>query len=75
MKVHKKWKYSDVICMGCGKNNETENEFLSCAGFGVRNEEIIYSWLFGTSVNKMVKVAVEIQKRLKIRKNLLEEPG
>ena len=41
IKMHNKWKYSDVICMGCGKNNETENELLSCAVFDLRSEEKI----------------------------------
>ena len=38
IKMHKKWKYSDAICLGCGKNDETENELLLCDGFGDRNE-------------------------------------
>ena len=78
IKMHKKWKYSDAICLGCGKNDETENELLLCDGFGDRNEneELTYSWLFDSSVTKMVKVAIEIEKRLKRRKVLLEEePG
>jgi hypothetical protein len=78
IKMHKKWKYSDAICVGCGKNDETENELLLCAGLGDRNEneELTYSWLFDSSVTKMVKVAIEIEKRLKRRKVLLEEePG
>ena len=74
--MHKKWKYSDVICVGCAKNDETENELLLCDGFGERNEELTYSWLFGSSVSKIGKVAIAIEKRLKIRKMLLkEEPG
>ena len=28
IKEHKKWKYENVICVGCGKNNETEKELL-----------------------------------------------
>ena len=72
IKIHKKWKYSDVICVGCGKNDETENELLVCSGFGneKENEELSYSWLFDNSVTKMVKVALEIDKRLKRRKKL-----
>ena len=78
IKMHKKWKYSDAICVGAEKNYETENELLLCAGLGDRNEneELTYSWLFDSSVTKMVKVAIEIEKRLKRRKVLLEEePG
>ena len=33
IKIHKKWKYKDDVCIGCGKNSETEEEFLSCKGY------------------------------------------
>jgi hypothetical protein len=59
-----------------GKNDETENELLICDGFGERNAELKYSWIFGSSVSKMGEVASAIEKRLKMRKSLLEEePG
>ena len=74
--MHTKWKYSDVICVGCAKNDETENELLLCGGFGERKEDLKQGWLFGSSVSKMGKVAIAVQKRLKMRKVVLEEePG
>ena len=59
--------------MGCGENDETENELLLCDGFGERSEELTYSWLFSSSVSQMGKVATVIEKRLKMRKIELEE--
>ena len=66
-KMHKKWKYSDVICV---INDETENELLLCAWFGDKNEneELTCSWLFDSSVTKLVNVAIEHEKRLKKEK-------
>ena len=30
IKTHKKWKYDDDICVGCGVQKETETEILAC---------------------------------------------
>ena len=32
-KSKKRWKFDDYACVGCGKNEETEEEFVSCPGF------------------------------------------
>ena len=64
------------MCVGCKENDESENELLSCPGFGEPNEiidkEMHYSSVFGDKVSEMVKVAKEIRKRLKVRDKLLE---
>jgi hypothetical protein len=79
IKTHKKWRYEDKICVGCNRNEESEEEFLACEGFCGENDilvdKISYSWLFGDSVDKMVIVAKEIRKRLNLRKKILDEPG
>ena len=79
IKMHKKWRYSDVICVGCGEKVESEEELLLCDGFlgnkEIPTENIKYSWLFGSSVSLMVKVAKSIEMRLKVRKSLIEDPG
>ena len=54
------------MCVGCGKNVETEEELLVSTGFSDKNErhsEIVsYSWLFSDSVGLMTKVANQIEK-------------
>jgi hypothetical protein len=79
IKMHNKWRYSYVICVGCGEKVESAEELLLCDGFFRKNEtsseNIKYSWLFGSSVRLLVKVAKRIDMRLKVRKSLLEEPG
>ena len=76
IKDHKKWKYENILCVGCNINNETENELLECSGFsegdGLTNDNVSYSAVFGNSVSDMVKVAKEVRRRLKIREKLME---
>jgi hypothetical protein len=68
---HKRFKYEDTLCVGCKEHCGSENELLSCPGFGesneMINEEISYSLVFGDKASKMVKVAKVIRKRLKVR--------
>ena len=33
LKMQKKWRYEDTTCIGCGVNNETGEEILSCSGY------------------------------------------
>ena len=79
LKTHKKWKYEDDLCVGCGENVESEEEFIRCEGLKTSNEEssekFSYNWFFEDSVSKMIMVASMIEKRLKRRKKILEEPG
>ena len=78
IKMHKRWRYEDVTCVGCGENIENEEELLSCEGFcdekNRHSEKVPYSWLYSDSVSKMQKVAQSLQNRLRVRKKILEEP-
>ena len=40
IKTHKKWRYEDEICVGCGENIESEDELLLCTGFSEKNETL-----------------------------------
>ena len=74
LKTHKKWKYSDDICIGCGNKSETEEELLSYRGFKDKNndKEVKYGWVFTGSVNEMFELAKVVSRRLKLREKLLE---
>ena len=77
--MHKRWKYSDAICVGCGKKVESEEELLVCDGFlgnkEKSTENLSCIWLFVSSVSLTVKVVKSIKMRLKVRNFLAEEPG
>ena len=79
IKTHKKWKYDDDLCVGCGINVESEEELITCESLSANNEKASenysYNWFFGDSVMKMVMVAKMIDKRIKNRKKILEDPG
>ena len=65
--------------MGCGKNVESEEEIITCESLSANNEKASenysYNCFFGDSVIKMVMVAKMIDKRIKNRKKILEDPG
>ena len=79
IKTHKKWKYDDDMCVGCGKNVETEDELLQCQGLKGdsedKSEKYAYTSFFGECIKSMVKLAKDIIRRLKIRKKILDDPG
>ena len=74
IKSHKKWKYNDDICIGCGKNNETVEEFLSCNGYKDEKSDkhVNYEWVFTGTVKEMFELAKVVSRRLKVREKLLE---
>ena len=55
IKDHKKWKYENILCVGCSINIETEKELLECPGFcegdEASNEDYAYSVVFGEPVS------------------------
>ena len=73
IKLHKKWKYDDTLCVGCGKNDESGSEVLQCIGFGEMTEKVTYSAFFSSSVDEQIKVGKEMLKRLKKRLKMREE--
>ena len=66
IKLFKKWKYTDKLCTGCGENEESESELITCKGFG-ENEKFTYDMLYSDSTQEIVLVAKYLMKRLKVR--------
>ena len=56
IKTHKKWKYNDLQCFGCGQEIETVDEILTCSVKPKLNE-----CFFGTNVKNMIETAVELK--------------
>ena len=84
IKMQRKWKYSDILCMGCGVNDETGQEILSCEGFSEKKENLenlektplLYSKFYYGATKEMVYLAKVLSRKLKIRDKLKEEvPG
>ena len=78
IKTHKKWKYSDFLCFGCGEESETVDEILSCSGLGNGEKNAnpkSNECFFGENVKKMIETAVELKQRLKKRKDIIDDMG
>ena len=73
IKLHKKWKFEDKICSGCGINEESGEEILHCDSFGENSDNVPYSWFYSSSVDEQVCVAKVMMKKLKNRKKIREE--
>ena len=78
IKTQKSWKYSDMLCVGCGVNSETGDEILSCKELNEgENEEYIqtlfYDMFYSGKTSEMSEVAKILMKRLKVRDKILEE--
>ena len=75
IKLHKRWKYQDTICVGCGEREESGNELLTCDGFsdGKDGKKYFYNLFFDGSPSEMAETAKVLQKRIKVRKKLMEE--
>ena len=74
IKTHKKCKYSDFLCFGCGG----ESEILSCSGLGKSENSVnpkSIECFFGENVKKMIETAVELKQRLKKRTNIMDYMG
>ena len=61
--------------MGCGINDETWDELISCRSYGEQKEEMGYDCFFSGSVSNMYEAAKVTRKRLKRREKILEEMG
>ena len=70
IKTHKKWKYNDLQCFGCGQEIETVDEILTCSVKPKLNE-----CFFGTNVKNMIETAVELKKRMKTRQSIIDDMG
>ena len=73
LKTHKKWKYSDSLCTGCLKNEETGEEILRCDSFGENLEKIPYSWFYSNTVTEQLKAGKVMRKKIKAIEKLVEE--
>ena len=65
IKLQKKWKYEDTICVGCDVSEESGDEILNCDGFN-DGEQIsngmLYTIFFDGSSSEMAKIATVLRK-------------
>jgi hypothetical protein len=71
IKMQKKWKYEDKLCIGCKRREETGEEILSCWHFGTE-ENFKYDMFYSDSSIDMIRVANCMMKKLKIRQTIID---
>ena len=76
IKMQRKWKYKDMLCIGCGEENETGEEILKCSGYSEFTSEdkpVVYSLFYYGNALEMAEVAKIMLKRLKVREKRMEK--
>ena len=75
IKMHKKWKYDDTVCVGCGQKDETGEEILSCKYFDYDENiptNLSYEWHYSKEISKIIACAKVMTKKLKVRQKILD---
>ena len=55
IKMQKKWKYEDKLCIGCNIREETGQEILSCWHFG-KEESLKYEMFYSNSSRDIISL-------------------
>ena len=74
--MQRKWKYKDMLCIGCGVKYETGEEGLNCSGYiELKSEDtpLLYSLFYYGNTLEMAKVAKIMMKRLKVREKRMDK--
>ena len=75
IKEHKKWKFQDLLCVGCKENEETGLEILTCEKLdnkiSSKNDQgITYDWFYSENTNRKITAGKLLESRLKERSKL-----
>ena len=73
IKMHRRWKYEDIKCVGCQEKSETGEEILQCDKLGLNENQAQYSWFFSSLVSKQRAAGKVMVEKLKKRKRIREE--
>ena len=76
IKMQRKWKYKDMLCIGFGEENETGEAILKCSGYSEFTSEdkpVVYSLFYYGNALEMAEVAKIMLKRLKVREKRMEK--
>ena len=75
LKAWNEWKYTDTKCVMCLVTEENFEHFMTCQCYGPTDSEIVYTEIFENNPEYQYHVAIEIKRRLDIRKTKLDEVG
>ena len=75
IKMHKKWKYDDTLCVGCTQRDETGEEMLTCEYFESDDKiptNLSYEWFYSKEVSEIIGCAKVMMQKLKVRQKILD---
>ena len=72
LKVWNPWKYSDLLCVGCGKVDENIAHFTCCETYGEETKCDNWKDIYIPNVHVQYKIAQNVRKRLQLRETILE---
>ena len=76
IKVQKRWKYADLICVGCKLLEESGDEIMLCEVLNNQNKisefPVTYDWFFSQNIQDVVKAGKVVSDGLKRRQEILE---
>ena len=74
IKIWKRWKYDDDLCVGCNEKPETIEELLICKTYNGKegDENVDFNCLFGQSFSEIHQFGTALMRRVRKRENLLE---
>ena len=73
IKMHKKWKFNDKLCIGCKTKEESGQEILDCKDLGGNNGNLTFNMVFSDIVREQLAVGNNLKNNLKVRERLREE--
>ena len=75
IKTWNEWKYYNLTCFMCDSCEETFQHFTCCLSYGKPILEIDWREIFGDYPEKQNTIALEVNRRNKIRKSKIQEVG
>jgi hypothetical protein len=72
VKLQQRLRYSDTLCSGCKRNEETGEEMLICDSFGENPEKLQYRWFYSSVMSDQVSVGKVMWKKMKAKDKINE---
>ena len=72
IKIWNPWKYTDLLCVGCGLEDETITHFVTCEAYGETSHCDNLQEMYNSNAFVQSEIAHKVKKRLEIRERIIE---
>ena len=66
------WKYDDILCVGCGKEEENMTHFMSCMTYGEDSQCTHWQDIWIDNCDIQYDIAFRARRRLELRDRIIE---